>query len=140
MVDELISENLEPFLAPPNLSRMDIKSLIGLRDQLDQRLREHRVKLQKQLERIALLGGERVRRGGGSALKGIKVPPKYGSPSGETWAGRGAKPRWLVAALKLLSSEISSFVRISVTVTSLYPEVVSAEYCLHDCRGGKPVI
>ena len=74
MVDELISENLEPFLAPPNLSRMDIKSLIGLRDQLDQRLREHRVKLQKQLERIALLGGERVRRGGGSALKGIKVP------------------------------------------------------------------
>ena len=139
MVDELISENLEPFLAPPNLSRMDIKSLIGLRDQLDQRLREHRVKLQKQLERIALLGGERVRRGGGSALKGIKVPPKYRSPSGETWAGRGAKPRWLVAALKLLSSEISSFVRISVTVTSLYPEVVSAEYCLHDCRGGKPV-
>jgi len=36
---------------------------------------------------------------------------------------------------KLLSSEISSFVRISVTVASLYPEVVSAEYCLHDCRG-----
>src|SRR6516225_2381518 len=36
---------------------------------------------------------------------------------------------------KLLSSEISSFVRISVTVASLYPEVVSAEYCLYDCRG-----
>jgi len=35
MVDELISENLEPFLAPPNLSRMDIKSLMGLRDQVD---------------------------------------------------------------------------------------------------------
>ena len=115
MADELISENLEPFLAPPNLSCMDIKSLIGLRDQLDQRLREHRVKLQKQLERIALLGGERVRRGGGSALKGIKVPPKYRSPSGETWAGRGAKPRWLVAALKLLSSEISSFVPTAVS-------------------------
>jgi hypothetical protein len=50
MVDELISENLEPFLAPPNLSRIDIKSLMGLRDQVDQRLREHRVELQKQLE------------------------------------------------------------------------------------------
>src|SRR5262245_2444306 len=36
---------------------------------------------------------------------------------------------------KLLSSEISSFVRMSVTVASLYPEVVSDEYCLHDCRG-----
>ena len=50
MVDELISDNLEPFLAPPNLSRIDIKSLMGLRDQVDQRLREHRVELQKQLE------------------------------------------------------------------------------------------
>jgi DNA-binding protein H-NS len=86
----------------PNLSRMDVKSLMDLRDQVDQRLREHRVELQKQLERIALLGGERARRGrpGGSALRGRKVPPKYRGPSGETWAGRGARPRWLVAAIK----------------------------------------
>jgi DNA-binding protein H-NS len=28
------------------------------------------------------------------------VPPKYRGPSGETWAGRGARPRWLVAAIK----------------------------------------
>src|SRR5262249_28578487 len=42
----------------------------------------------------------RVVRGGGSALRGKKVPPKYRGPSGETWAGRGAKPRWLVAAIK----------------------------------------
>ena len=37
---------------------------------------------------------------GKSSLKGKKVPPKYRSPSGETWAGRGARPKWLVAALK----------------------------------------
>jgi DNA-binding protein H-NS len=24
----------------------------------------------------------------------------YRSPSGETWAGRGARPRWMVEALK----------------------------------------
>jgi DNA-binding protein H-NS len=24
----------------------------------------------------------------------------YRSPSGETWAGRGARPRWMVDALK----------------------------------------
>jgi DNA-binding protein H-NS len=36
----------------------------------------------------------------GSSLKGRKVPPKYRGPSGETWAGRGAKPRWLVAAIR----------------------------------------
>jgi DNA-binding protein H-NS len=36
-----------------------------------------------------------------SAIVGSKkVPPKYRSPSGETWAGRGARPKWLVAALK----------------------------------------
>jgi DNA-binding protein H-NS len=52
------------------------------------------------LESIAVVAGTRVVRGGGSALKGMKVPPKYRSSSGETWAGRGARPRWLVAAIK----------------------------------------
>jgi DNA-binding protein H-NS len=88
-------------VANVNLSRMDVQALMDLRDQVDQRLREHRVDLQRQLERIALVGGERVRPGRpeGSALKGRKVPPKYRSPSGETWAGRGARPRWLVVAV-----------------------------------------
>ena len=58
----------------------------------------------KELERIASFHGETVaRRPGGqsaSALKGRKVPPKYRGPKGETWAGRGARPRWLVAAIK----------------------------------------
>lgn len=75
---------------------------MDLRDQVDQKLREHRVELQKQLERVALLGGERTARGveRRSALRGRKVAPKYRSPKGETWAGRGARPRWLVAAIK----------------------------------------
>jgi len=90
----------------PNLSRMDVESLMNLRDHVDQRLREHRVEMQEQLERmdraIASVGGERTARGGrhASALRGRKVPPKYRSPSGDTWAGRGARPRWLVAAIK----------------------------------------
>jgi DNA-binding protein H-NS len=28
------------------------------------------------------------------------VPPKYRGPKGDTWAGRGATPLWLVALLK----------------------------------------
>jgi hypothetical protein len=36
----------------------------------------------------------------GAALRGRKVPPKYRSPTGETWAGRGARPKWMVEALK----------------------------------------
>jgi len=29
-----------------------------------------------------------------------KATPKYRGPDGETWCGRGARPRWLVSAIK----------------------------------------
>ena len=86
-----------------NLSGMTVEALMDLRKRVDEMLLERRAELQKQLERmgaIAVVGGARVARGGGSALRGRKVSPKYRAPSGETWAGRGAKPRWLVAAIK----------------------------------------
>jgi DNA-binding protein H-NS len=88
----------------PNLSRMNVEALMNLRKEVDDALLERCTQIQKQLERmeaIAVVGGARVaRRGGGSALKGRKVPAKYRDRSGNTWAGRGAKPRWLVAAIK----------------------------------------
>jgi DNA-binding protein H-NS len=83
-----------------NLSGMNVEALMDLRMRVDEMLVEHRAKLIEQLESIAVVGGTRVVRGGGSALKGRKVPPKYRGPSGETWAGRGARPRWLDAAIK----------------------------------------
>jgi DNA-binding protein H-NS len=79
-----------------NLSGMSVEGLMDLRERIEETLHKRRAELQKQLE--ALAGGRRASRG--SALKGKKVPPKYRSPSGETWAGRGARPRWLVAAIK----------------------------------------
>ena len=84
-----------------NLSGMTVEALMDLRKRVDETLHQRRAELEKQLERIVVVGGRRVVRGGGSALKGRKVPPKYRSPSGETWAGRGARPRWLVAAIKV---------------------------------------
>ena len=85
-----------------NLSRMSVEALMDLRKRVHETLLEHRAQLQKQLERMdALVGGRSVAvRGRRSALKGRKVPPKYRGPSGETWAGRGARPRWLVDAAK----------------------------------------
>jgi len=80
-----------------------VEALMDLRKRVDETLLKHRAEIEQQLERIAVVGGTRVVRGGGqrrSALRGRKVPPKYRSPSGETWAGRGARPRWLVAAIK----------------------------------------
>ena len=78
-----------------NLSGMNVEALMDLRKRVDARLAEHRAELQNQLERM-----DRAIAAGRSVLKGRKVPPKYRSPSGETWAGRGARPRWLVAAIK----------------------------------------
>jgi DNA-binding protein H-NS len=86
-------------MAKVNLSGMNVEALMSLRGQVDKRLLECRAELEKQL---AALGGQpkgkalRI----SSSLKGRKVPPKYRSRSGETWAGRGARPRWLVAAMK----------------------------------------
>ena len=87
-------------MAKVNLSEMSVEALMDLRKRVDGLLSERRAELEQQLERFAVIGGRRVVRGGGSVLKGRKVPPKYRGPSGETWAGRGAKPRWLVAAIK----------------------------------------
>jgi DNA-binding protein H-NS len=83
-----------------SLSRMTVEALMDLRQQVDEMLVKRRAELEQQLERIAVAGGARAGRGERSVLKGRKVLPKYRAPSGETWAGRGAKPRWLVAAIK----------------------------------------
>jgi DNA-binding protein H-NS len=87
-------------MARVNLSGMTVEALMDLRNRVDETLLKHRAEIEQQLERIAVVGGTRVVRGGRGVLKGRKVPPKFRSPSGETWAGRGARPLWLVAAIK----------------------------------------
>jgi len=83
---------------------MNIEALMDLQERVGELLRKHRAEIEEQLERmdraIAEVGVARAARRGGSKLKGRPVPPKYRGPKGETWAGRGAKPRWLVAAVK----------------------------------------
>jgi DNA-binding protein H-NS len=80
----------------PSLKGMNVEALLSLRTQIDKRLGELRAELEKQL---AALSGQPKRKAS-SSLRGRKVPPKYRSPSGETWAGRGARPKWMVEALK----------------------------------------
>jgi DNA-binding protein H-NS len=100
---------MEADMAGINIKGLDVDGLLALRGEIDKRLTEKRRDLEKQL---SLLGAEARRgprgavglRAGSSrrtsAMKGRKVPPKYRGPGGETWAGRGAQPRWLAAALK----------------------------------------
>jgi DNA-binding protein H-NS len=90
-------------MAKASLSTMDVQSLMDLRKRVDQRLRECRADIEKQLTRLdRSIGDETIglHKGRVSSLRGRKVPPKYRGPSGETWAGRGARPRWIVAAIK----------------------------------------
>jgi DNA-binding protein H-NS len=92
-------------MAAVNLKAMDIDGLLSLRADVDKRLAQKRGELEKQLSRLREgnggpgIGGARMRRRI-SSMKGRKVAPKYRGPSGETWAGRGARPRWLSALVK----------------------------------------
>jgi DNA-binding protein H-NS len=79
--------------------------LLALRADIDKRLSQKRSELEKQLSRLGAESGRaagnfRAGLGRRSALKGRKVPPKYRGPGGETWAGRGARPRWLSALIR----------------------------------------
>jgi DNA-binding protein H-NS len=81
-----------------SLKGMDAQALLNLQKQVDKRLVELRTELQKQL--AAITDQAKPKGKAGKSLKGRKVPPKYRSAKGETWAGRGAKPKWMVEALK----------------------------------------
>jgi DNA-binding protein H-NS len=54
------------------------------------------------LRSVAAVKSATARHARPHALKGKKLPPRYRNPKNrqETWAGRGNRPRWLVAALK----------------------------------------
>src|SRR5262249_46488688 len=81
----------------PNLSSVSIDGLLKLRDEVEKALSRKANELRDQLSR---LGRAPALRGGGSTLKGRKVPVKYRDRSGNTWAGRGAQPVWLREKLK----------------------------------------
>jgi DNA-binding protein H-NS len=88
----------------PSLASMTLDALITLRDQAERIIRTRaaaeRKAVEKQLSRLTgyVSGGKSGRK----SLKGRKVAAKYRNPANrsETWAGRGARPRWLQAALK----------------------------------------
>jgi len=82
---------------PSNLGSMSVDQLLKLRTDIEQTLTRRAAQLRNELSKLAGRGGgER----GGSPLKGRKAPVKYRDKAGNTWAGRGTKPRWLVAAIK----------------------------------------
>jgi DNA-binding protein H-NS len=83
------------------LKSMSIEKLVKLKsdveEALTQKVTEERRSLQQELTKLGGYAGGKKARGGPRGA----VAAKYRNPeTGETWAGRGLKPRWLTAALK----------------------------------------
>jgi DNA-binding protein H-NS len=79
------------------LTSMTVDALLKLRDEIGVVLSKRAQDLKSQLARFG------APQEGGGRRKGRrlgKVAPKYRGPNGETWAGRGAQPRWLTAEIK----------------------------------------
>src|ERR1700746_3047418 len=89
------------------LKTMSVANLQALKSQVEAaisaKVSERCRQLESQLSKLSGFGG-----GGGKATtfgRGGRtglVAPKYRNPQNptETWAGRGLKPRWLIAAMK----------------------------------------
>jgi DNA-binding protein H-NS len=90
--------------ASANLKSMSIEKLASLKAQVEATLAakvvEERRSLEAGLAKLTRFESDGTR-GRPRGARG-KVAPKYRNPANpsETWAGRGLKPRWLVAAMK----------------------------------------
>ena len=86
---------------PANLMNMSVEALLKMRDDIGEVLSSKTKQLQSQLAALGLGDAPSGKRGG-SKLKGSKVAAKYRNPQNrsETWAGRGAMPRWMAAEIK----------------------------------------
>jgi DNA-binding protein H-NS len=87
-----------------NLKSMSAEALIDLRGDIDRvlaaKVAAERKELQAKLDKLEQYG--RSGRGGKTRshpLKGGKVAPRYRGPEGETWSGRGLRPKWLSALI-----------------------------------------
>jgi DNA-binding protein H-NS len=83
------------------LKSMTIEKLVKLKSDVEatlaQKVSEERRALEQELSK---LGGYTAGKKAKGAPRGA-VAPKYRDPeTGETWAGRGLKPRWLTAEMK----------------------------------------
>ena len=103
---------------------MNFDELLSLKGKVEaaisSRVRQERKRLTESLQRLEALevgSARKLRRAktnGHSKLRALA--PKFRNPANpsETWAGRGNRPRWLVAALKGGKKKLADFaVRVS---------------------------
>ena len=115
-------------MAKSDLASMSVEALIKMRDEVIQTLSRKSGEIQRQLAALGdggwvSSGKKAVGRPKGSTLKGKKVASKYRNPKNrsETWAGRGAVPRWMAAAIKGGKKKESFLIDKSAAKTAAKP-------------------
>jgi DNA-binding protein H-NS len=85
-----------------SLTTLSNEALCKLRDEIAALLKSRAEDLRRELDRLTgglANGGDANGGKNGSKATRKKVAPKYRGPDGETWTGRGVKPRWLTRAM-----------------------------------------
>jgi DNA-binding protein H-NS len=87
-----------------DIKNMTASELLALRDKIDLRLDDLAKELERQLLEIrdGAHGESRPALKKRRGIASLRLSPKYRNPAdpSQTWAGRGKRPNWLVAALK----------------------------------------
>ena len=91
-----------------NVDKMSLKDLMELELKVKKAIAvakdRERAELKSKIEQMATESGFSVNElfaSGRGGPKGRTIAPKYANPdnAGETWTGRGRKPKWLVAKM-----------------------------------------
>ena len=90
------------------LGSMDFDELLALKSKVEvaisSRVLQERKRLTESLQRLDALDSNSARKPRRAKTNGKRraLAPKFRNPAkpSETWAGRGNRPRWLIAALK----------------------------------------
>jgi|SRR5262249_27916188 len=86
----------------PSLTSMSVDTLLKLRQDIGSVLARKADDLKNELKAIGADYADvgRIAVYGRKSLAGRKVAIKYRDKHGNTWAGRGAQPRWMTEAIK----------------------------------------
>jgi DNA-binding protein H-NS len=82
-----------------SLHTLSNQALCKLRDEIAEELKSRAENLQRAIDQLVGPTSSANTEHRGGPRKGYKVAPKYRGPHGETWSGRGMKPRWLTIAM-----------------------------------------
>lgn len=100
------------------INSMSLSELLKVKTKVEsaifQRIDAERRQLQKAMDRVETISERNANRMKGltrKPRKARKLPIRFRNPDNpeETWAGRGLRPRWLVAALKSRKRKLEDF-------------------------------